>query len=93
MVGWLRDRLFEHDDVANSIRYDGSRIFTMSTLSKVLGEEACQVYVENVEVFTSLFEGDAKYNAIMWALGEALMAYYSRKVVTVLYRRIVINVC
>ncbi|WP_314026445.1 DEAD/DEAH box helicase family protein [Olsenella uli] len=77
MIGWLRDRLFEREDVADSIRHDGSRIFTMSTLPKAFGEEARRAYVENADAFTSLFEDDAKYNAIMKALGEALVAHYS----------------
>lgn len=77
MIGWLRDRLFERGDVADSIKHDGSRIFTMSTLPKVFGEEARRAYVENTEAFTSLFEDDAKYNAIMKALGEVLVAHYS----------------
>ncbi len=79
VMSQLWETMSSRDDVAESIRRDGRRVFVNSILPKVFDETARKAYVENTEAFTSLFEDSDKYKAMMQAIGELLVSKFDGK--------------
>lgn len=76
VIDTLWKRIADNPQVADTIRRDGRQVFESSLLPKVFDEEARKAYVENTDSFTSLFEDDAKYRAMMNAIGELLVSKF-----------------
>ncbi len=73
VINTLLKRIAENPLVRETIERDGKQVFESSVLPKVFDEEARKAYVENIDSFTSLFEDESKYRAMMKAIGEMLV--------------------
>ncbi len=76
VINTLLKRIAENPLVRETIERDGKQVFESSVLPKVFDEEARKAYVENIDSFTSLFEDESKYRAMMKAIGEMLVAKF-----------------
>ena len=68
----LRSRLMNDKKLQSMARTSNLQIFSESIFPKAFGTAAQDSYMESQETYTSLFEDQAKYNAIMHALGAVL---------------------
>ena len=68
----LRSRLMNDKKLQSMARTSNLQIFSESIFPKAFGTAAQESYMESQETYTSLFEDQAKYNAIMHALGAVL---------------------
>ncbi len=68
----LRDRLLTDKKLNKIIQTTDPQIFSESVFPKFFGEAAQATYMESSETFQTLFADEAKYNAIMYALGRIL---------------------
>ena len=66
----LRDRLMSDAKLQNMARTSDPQIFAESIFPKAFGNAAQDSYMESQDTYTTLFEDQAKYNAIMHALGS-----------------------
>lgn len=56
--------------LASMARTSGPQIFTESIFPRAFGDAAQDSYMESQETYTTLFEDQHKYNAIISALAE-----------------------
>lgn len=68
----LRSRLMNDKKLQSMARTSNLQIFSESIFPKAFSTAAQDSYMESQETYTSLFEDQAKYNAIMHALGAVL---------------------
>ena len=68
----LRDKLIEDKKLAKMAKSSDPQIFTESIFPKAFGDAATESYMESQDTYTSLFEDQAKYNAIMGVLAEVI---------------------
>ena len=69
VVDIMRSRLMSDARLAAMARSSDPQIFRESIFPRVFGTTAQDCYIESQQTFTSMFEDQAKYNAIMNALG------------------------
>lgn len=79
MIGALADKLRGNEKLANMAKSSDPQIFAESIFPKAFSDAAQDSYIESQETYTSLFENQSKYNAIMSALSE-LMYHEMRKI-------------
>lgn len=72
LLSALREKLMKDQKLQNMARTSDPQIFAESIFPKAFGTAAQDSYMESQETYTSLFEDQAKYNAIMRALGDIL---------------------
>ena len=72
LLSALREKLMKDQKLQNMARTSDPQIFAESIFPKAFGTAAQDSYMESQETYTSLFEDQAKYNAIMKALGDIL---------------------
>ena len=72
LLNALREKLMKDQKLQNMARTSDPQIFAESIFPKAFGTAAQDSYMESQETYTSLFEDQAKYNAIMRALGDIL---------------------
>lgn len=75
----LRNRLMGDKKLASMARTANPQIFTESIFPKAFGTAAQDSYMESQETYTSLFEDQHKYNAIMSALAEVIYREMRKK--------------
>ena len=68
----LRERLMSDPRLQAMARTSDPQIFAESIFPKAFGTAAQDSYMESQDTYTSLFEDQAKYNAIMRALGAII---------------------
>ena len=68
----LRDKLMGDKKLASMARTSDPQIFVESIFPKAFGDAAMESYTESQDTYTSLFEDQSKYNAIMSALAEVI---------------------
>lgn len=68
----LRAKLMSNTKLQNMAKTSDPKIFAESLFPKVFDDTAQDSYMESQEAFASLFEDQAKYNAIMHALSSVL---------------------
>ena len=68
LLGALHDKLIADTKLASAARTTDPRIFAESIFPSVFGTAAIESYMESQESYSSLFEDQAKYEAIMAAL-------------------------
>lgn len=72
LVDTLRAKLMDDQKLQSMARTSDPQIFSESIFPKAFGTAAQDSYLESQETYTSLFEDQAKYNAIMRALGNII---------------------
>ena len=72
MISALADRLRSNKKLANMARTTDPQIFSESIFPQMFSDAAQESYLESQETYSSLFEDQSKYNAIMSALAELL---------------------
>ena len=72
LVDALKKRLMNNPKLQNMARTSDPVIFAESIFPKAFGTAAQDSYMESQDTYTSLFEDQAKYNAIMHALGAVI---------------------
>jgi len=72
LVDALRARLLADKKLQAMAQSSGPQIFRESIFPKAFGTAAQDSYMESQDTYTSLFEDQAKYNAIMNALGAII---------------------
>ena len=72
LLNALRDKLMGDQKLASMARSSDPQIFTESIFPKAFGDAALESYSESQDTYTSLFEDQSKYNAIMSALAEVI---------------------
>ena len=72
LVSALQNKLMEDDTLRNVAQTSDPRIFSESVFPKAFSDAAQDCYMESQDAFTSLFADQAKYNAIMTALGQII---------------------
>ena len=72
LLNALRDKLMGDQKLASMARSSDPQIFTESIFPKAFGDAAMESYTESQDTYTSLFEDQSKYNAIMSALAEVI---------------------
>lgn len=77
VIDTLWKRMVDLPEVADSIQRDGERVFQSSLLPKLFNELAMKAYQENVDAFTSLFEDNVKYQAMMSIIGQLLIEKFN----------------
>lgn len=75
----LRNRLMGDKKLASMARSADPQIFAESIFPKAFGTAAQDSYMESQETYTSLFEDQHKYNAIMSALAEVIYREMRKK--------------
>ncbi|MBR7153339.1 MAG: type I restriction endonuclease subunit R [Candidatus Methanomethylophilaceae archaeon] len=75
----LRDKLINNEKLKGLAISSEPKIFMESLFPKMFEDTAMESYLESTETYESLFQDDAKYNAVMSALGEALYRDWVRK--------------
>lgn len=75
----LRNRLMGDKKLASMARTADPQIFAESIFPKAFGTAAQDSYLESQETYTSLFEDQHKYNAIMSALAEVIYREMRKK--------------
>ena len=73
VVGQLYERLAADPEVAAAAREDGPLVFAKSTFPKLFAEALMAAFTQNTEAFQSLYEDEAKYQAVCEALAELLL--------------------
>ena len=68
----LRDKLMGDKKLASMAKSSDPQIFTESIFPKAFGDAAMESYTESQDTYTSLFEDQNKYNAIMSALADVI---------------------
>ena len=68
----IRAKLMNNTKLQNMAKTSDPKIFAESLFPKVFDDTAQDSYMESQEAFASLFEDQAKYNAIMHALSSVL---------------------
>ncbi len=68
----LRTKLMRDQKLASMARTSDPQIFTESIFPKAFGDAAMESYTESQDTYTSLFEDQSKYNAIMSALADVI---------------------
>ena len=68
VIQTLHDKLITDQKLKDSARTTDPRIFTESIFPNAFGNVAMKSYMESQESYSSLFEDQAKYNAVMSAL-------------------------
>lgn len=76
IIATIYRRSGENQRVRDSITQDGEVVFTDSTWPAIFNKQAMDAYKQNNEAFRSIFEDKGKYNAIMRAVGEMLVAEF-----------------
>ena len=69
LLAALKDRLMGDKKLRNMARTSDPQIFSESIFPKAFGTAAQDSYIESQDTYTSLFQDQSKYNAIMHALG------------------------
>ena len=69
VVDIMRSRLMADAKLTAMAKSSDPQIFRESIFPRVFGTTAQDCYIESQQTFTSMFEDQAKYNAIMHALG------------------------
>lgn len=72
LITTLRTKLMSNKKLASMARTSDPQIFTESIFPKAFGTAAQDSYIESQDTYASLFEDQAKYNAIMHALGSLI---------------------
>lgn len=72
LLNALHAKLMGNQKLANMARTSDPQIFTESIFPKAFGDAAQDSYMESQETYTTLFEDQHKYNAIMSALAEVI---------------------
>ena len=72
LVDALRSRLLADKKLQAIAQSSNPQIFRESIFPKAFGTAAQDSYMESQDTYTSLFENQAKYNAIMHALSAVL---------------------
>lgn len=72
MIGALADKLRGDPRLANMAMSSDPQIFAESIFPQAFNIAAQDSYIESQETYTSLFEDQSKYNAIMHTLAEML---------------------
>ena len=72
LVDALKKRLMSNPKLQNMARTSDPVIFAENIFPKAFGTAAQDSYMESQDTYTSLFEDQAKYNAIMRALGAII---------------------
>lgn len=72
LLNALRDKLMKDKKLASMANSSDPQIFTESIFPKAFGDAAMESYTESQDTYTSLFEDQNKYNAIMSALAEVI---------------------
>ncbi len=72
LVTALRARLMGDERLQAQARTSDPRIFAESIFPKAFGKAAQASYMESQESFSALFADQAKYNAVMRALGSII---------------------
>lgn len=75
----LHDKLKSNTKLAKIAKTSNPQIFAESVFPKTFEEVAQDSYVEQTEAYTSLFENQSKYKAIMSALAEMLYREFNKK--------------
>ena len=75
----LHEILKSDTKLRKTARSSNPQIFTESIFPKVFEKIAQESYVEQTEAYTSLFQDQSKYNAIMVALAEILYREFNKK--------------
>ena len=68
----LRDKLMSDKKLAKMAKSSDPQIFAESIFPKAFGDAAQDSYLESTDSFTSLFEDQMKYNAVMSALADII---------------------
>ena len=76
----LRTKLMSDKKLQNMAKTSDPQIFTEIIFPKAFGTAAQDSYMESQDTYTSLFEDQAKYNAMMNALGAILYREMREKV-------------
>ena len=72
LVGTLREKLKADKKLRKAAKVDGQQIFEKNVFPKIFDQTAQRSYIESTETYTSLFEDQTKYKAIMTALAKEL---------------------
>ena len=72
LINALHAKLMGNQKLANMAKTSDPQIFTESIFPKAFGDAAQDSYMESQETYTTLFEDQHKYNAIMSALAEVV---------------------
>lgn len=75
----LHQKLIGNKKLASMAKTSDPQIFRESIFPKAFGDAAQDSYVEAQDTYTALFENQAKYNAIMYALAEIIYRELRRK--------------
>ena len=72
MLDALRTKLMGNKKLASMAKSSDPQIFTESIFPKAFGDAAQDSFMEAQDTYTTLFEDQHKYNAIMYALAEII---------------------
>ena len=72
MLDALRTKLLSNKKLASMAKTSDPQIFTESIFPKAFGDAAQDSFMEAQDTYTTLFEDQNKYNAIMYALAEII---------------------
>lgn len=72
LLNALHTKLMANKKLASMAKTSDPQIFAESIFPKAFGDAAQDSYMEAQDTYTSLFEDQAKYNAIMRALAEVI---------------------
>lgn len=72
LLNALHTRLMANKKLASMAKTSDPQIFAESIFPKVFGDAAQDSYMESQDTYTTLFEDQHKYNAIMSALAEVI---------------------
>ena len=72
LVTALRTKLMGNQKLASVAKSSDPQIFSESIFPKAFDDAAQDSYMEAQDIYTSLFEDQAKYNAIMRALADVV---------------------
>ena len=72
MLDALRTKLMSNKKLASMAKSSDPQIFTESIFPKAFGDAAQDSFMEAQDTYTTLFEDQHKYNAIMYALAEII---------------------
>lgn len=79
LLSALRDKLMNDKKLQGMAKSSDPQIFTESIFPKVFNDAALESYTESQDTYTSLFEDQSKYNAIMSALAEIIYREIRKK--------------
>ena len=75
----LKSKLMGDQKLATIAKTSDPQIFTESIFPKAFNDAAMESYTEGQDTYTSLFEDQGKYNAIMSALAEVIYREMRKK--------------